>query len=80
MLAISRLGKTTVDDIQVRFPRTPRHRIRGSGKFLLVFKCSAIWAVNAYETAEERDAAWERYQWNSCSYHRCAHDHAKVNL
>jgi len=80
MPAIAQLGRSVIDQIVARFPRTPRHRIRGSGKFLLVFKCRAIWSINAYQTAEERDATWEKYQWSACGALNCVHDHVKVDL
>jgi len=63
-----------------RFPRTPRHKIRGGGGYALVFKCYLPWRVNLYATAQERAAAVERYSWNSCGAIGCVHDHGTVDL
>jgi hypothetical protein len=80
MSAIAQLGSTTVDAIRARFPRAAVSRIRGTGNFLLIFKCNAIWSFNAYHTAEERDEAWHRYEDQSCGALRCVHAHAAYNL
>lgn len=63
-----------------RFPRTPNSRIHGSGEHALVFRCYMPWRVNFYRTAAERDAAWERYERNSCGAVRCNHRHDKVKV
>jgi hypothetical protein len=80
MSALDTVGLTTVEAIRLRFPRVSAARVRGTGPYLLIFKCCAIWSFNAYPFASERDAAWEQYQSRSCGDHRCCFDHIKWDL
>ncbi len=63
-----------------RFPYSGRSRIRGAGEHALVFKCYHPWRVNLYPTVEERDEAWQRFEFSYCGALRCTHDHSKVDL
>lgn len=69
-----------LDAAKRRFPRSV-NRIRGTGRFALVFRCNVPWRVNLYYTAEERAAAVEKYSWGKCADSlRCVHDHVSIDL
>jgi len=80
MSALQQIGEGYLAAARKRFPYTSAGRIRGSGHFALVFKCDRMWRVNLYPTAEERDKAWEQYNFRACGAVQCFHDHAKINL
>ncbi len=77
MAAIQTLSH--LDAARQRFQRS-KNRIRGSGSFALVSRCTMPWTINLYQTAEERAAALDRWGWNKCMATTCAHDHICVNL
>jgi hypothetical protein len=79
MAALTQAG-TTREIAAKRFPRTPAQHIRGSGRYAHVLKCGMPWKVLLYETREERDDAWQRYQLANCGSYRCVHDHVCVDL
>lgn len=62
-----------------RFPRSV-NRIRGSGRFALISKCTMPWTINLYQTAEERAAALERWSCNKCMAFNCGYNHETVDL
>ena len=70
---------SSVDRAAKRFPYS-RNKIRGTGEFVLLFKCTKPWTVYLYPTAEQRDAAWEKYQFSNCPAPNCLHDHWKLTL
>ena len=69
-----------MDAARRRFPRTPASRIRGSGWFALVSKCTMPWTVNLYQTKEERAATLERWSCNKCMASNCGYSHETVDL
>jgi hypothetical protein len=73
------LALNYLDAAKRRFPRSTS-RIRGSGRFALVFRCSVPWAVHLYYTAGERQVAVEKYTWGKCGATRCGHQHDCVDL
>jgi hypothetical protein len=80
MAALDTVGITTFEAIRLRFPRAAKNRVRGTGPYLLILKCCAIWTFLAFPTAAERDAAWEQWQNRKCGDMHCAFDHQKWNL
>jgi hypothetical protein len=48
-----------------------KNKIRGTGEFVLLFKCTRPWTAYLYPTAEQRDAAWVKYQFSSCPALNC---------
>jgi len=69
------------DEAARRYPfSAKRGRIRGTGRYALVLRCSVPWAVRCYQNAEERQASFVEMQYGKCSALNCVHDHSTVDL
>jgi len=62
-----------------RFPRSV-NRIRGSGRYALVSRCTMPWTILLYETAQERAAALDRWSASKCMSINCGYEHYNVDL
>ena len=79
MAALDIVGVTEAQIVAKRF-RTSPARVRGSGNFAILFLCWFPMKIHLYQTASDRDAAWQRYENIACGAYNCAHDHKAVNL
>ena len=80
MSVLDQIGLTTFEAIRLRFPRAAKNRVRGNGPHLILLRCSAIWTFLCYQTAAERDEAYESWQHRKCEYMHCAFDHSRWDL
>jgi hypothetical protein len=71
---------TSLDRAKKRFPYTAPQHIRGTGEYVLAFRCYHRWRVLLFPTAEARDAAYQRYEGQSCGAPSCVHNHVKLAL
>jgi hypothetical protein len=64
-----------------RFPFSAKHgRIRGTGKYVLISKCSVPWPILCFTTAAQRADTLDKWQRRSCGDTRCNFDHATEDL